>query len=302
MSMTEALLKYTDEEYIEPPHGFCAGCSIPLALRWFLKIMGEKTVLAMPPGCAAPSVLFPKPSLVHKGKRIKVLNTPFGSVVIFSGGLKSAYVLRGDMETQVVAWAGDGATFDIGFAALSASADRNEDIIYVCYDNEAYQNTGGQRSSATPWQATTTTNPLPMPKAEQKKDIVLIMAAHRIPYAATLSVAYPGDFMRKVMKAKQTKGFRFLHILTPCVAAWRFPVRLGIKISRLAVQTNVFPLLEIESGCKIDITVNSKGLPVEEYVKIQGRYRHLTQEQIVQLQAGVEQRWNQLQYLANYGK
>jgi pyruvate ferredoxin oxidoreductase beta subunit/2-oxoisovalerate ferredoxin oxidoreductase beta subunit len=300
MTTTEIPLRYTKEEYIQPPHGFCVGCSIPIALRWFLKVTGEKVILLMPPGCASPSVLFPKPSLIHQGKRIKIVATPFGSAAIFAGGVKSALVARGDTETQVVAWAGDGATLDIGLAAVSAAAERNEDIIYVCYDNEAYQNTGNQRSSATPWGVRTTTNPLPKPKMEYKKDIMSIIIAHRIPYAATLSTAYPDDFMRKVQKAKRSSGFRFLHILTPCVTGWQFPLELGVKISRLAVQTKVFPLFEAE-GDAITITKEPKGLPVEEYIRVQGRYRHLTKEQVDMIQNEVDKRWNQLQYLARYG-
>lgn len=300
MTTTKMPSKYTKEEYVKPPHGFCAGCPIPIALRWFLKVVGEKVVLLMPPGCAAPSVLFPKPSLIYQGQRIKVLMTPFGSASIFAGGVKSALIARGDTETQVVVWAGDGATFDIGLAGVSAAAERNEDIIYVCYDNEAYQNTGNQRSSATPWGVITTTNPLPTPKMEYKKDIMSIITAHRIPYAATLSIAYPDDFMRKVEKAKALNGFRFLHLLTPCVAAWLFPAGLGVEVSRLAVETKVFPLFEAEYGDTITITKEPKGSPVEEYFRVQGRYRHLTKEQVDMLQNEVDKRWNQLQYLAKY--
>lgn len=301
MTTTEMPLRYTKEkECIQPPHGFCPGCSIPSALRWFFKVVGEKVILLMPPGCASPSVLFPKPSLIHHGKRIKIVATPFGSAAIMAGGLKSALVAQGDTETQVVAWAGDGATFDIGLAAVSAAAERNEDIIYVCYDNEAYQNTGNQRSSASPWGGRTTTNPLPTPKMEHKKDIMSIIAAHRVPYAATLSTAYPDDFMRKVEKAKAINGFRFLEILTPCVAGWRFPIELGVKVARLAVQTKVFPLFEVEYGDAITITKEPKGLPIEEYLRVQGRYRHLTKEQTDMLQREVDKRWNQLQYLASY--
>jgi len=273
-----------------------------MAMRWFLKVTGEKVIFVMPPGCASPSVLFPKPSLVYQGQRIKTLAVPFASAAIFSGGLKAALTTRGDNETLVVAWAGDGATFDIGLAAVSAAAERNEDIIYVCYDNEAYMNTGNQRSSATPRGARTTTNPLPAAKVENKKDIMSIMMAHGIPYAATATIAYPDDLMRKVQKAKSIRGFRFLHLLTPCVVGWLFPAELTVKVSRLAVETKVFPLFEVEDGLNLTINKEPKEIPVEEYVKIQGRYRHLTPEQIAQLQRSAEQRWNQLQYLANYGK
>jgi pyruvate ferredoxin oxidoreductase beta subunit/2-oxoisovalerate ferredoxin oxidoreductase beta subunit len=272
-----------------------------MAIRWFLKVTGEKVIFVMPPGCASPSVLFPKPSLIYQGQPIKTLAVPFGSAAFSAGGLRTALTARGDTETLVVAWAGDGATFDIGLGAVSAAAERNEDIIYVCYDNEAYMNTGNQRSSATPWGARTYTNPLPTPKMENKKDIMSIIMAHTIPYAATATIAYPDDLMRKVQKARSLSGFRFLHLLTPCVAGWLFPAELTVKVSRLAVETKVFPLFEVEDGA-ITINKQPKGIPLEEYVKIQGRYRHLTPEQLTQLQTSVEQRWNQLQYLAKYRK
>lgn len=301
MTTTEVPSKYTKKEYVQPPHGFCPGCAVPMAIRWFLKVTGEKVIFVMPPGCASPSVLFPKPSLIYQGQPIKTLAVPFGSAAFSAGGLRTALTARGDTETLVVAWAGDGATFDIGLGAVSAAAERNEDIIYVCYDNEAYMNTGNQRSSATPWGARTYTNPLPTPKMENKKDIMSIIMAHTIPYAATATIAYPDDLMRKVQKARSLSGFRFLHLLTPCVAGWLFPAELTVKVSRLAVETKVFPLFEVEDGA-ITINKQPKGIPLEEYVKIQGRYRHLTPEQLTQLQTSVEQRWNQLQYLAKYRK
>jgi len=150
MNMTERTLRYSDIEYIVPPHGFCPGCGVALAIRYFLKAIGEKVVLVTPPGCASPAVLFPKRSLVREGRLLDIVACPFGSAAIFAGGIKTALMARGDLETQIIAWAGDGATFDIGFSAVSAAAERNEDIIYVCYDNEAYMNTGSQRSSLPP--------------------------------------------------------------------------------------------------------------------------------------------------------
>ena len=152
-----------------------------------------------------------------------MLSVPFGSTATLAGGVKSGLTAKGDLTTEVVAWAGDGATFDIGFQGLSAAAERNEDIVYVCCDNEAYMNTGNQRSSATPGNVLTSTNPDPAPKSESKKDIALILAAHNIPYLCTANIAYPDDFMRKVKKAKEIEGFRFFHVLCPCATGWRFP-------------------------------------------------------------------------------
>lgn len=302
MNMTETPLRYDDIEYIDPPHGFCSGCSVVLALRYFLKAVGDKVVLVMPPGCAAPSVLFPKRSLVHRGKLLDIVSCPFGSAAIFAGGIKTALEARGETETEVIAWAGDGATFDIGFGGVSAAAERNEDIIYVCYDNEAYMNTGNQRSSATPWGAKTSTNPLPMPKNEQKKDMMWVMMGHQVPYAATASVAYADDLMAKAKKAKNLRGFRFLHILTPCVPGWGYPPELTVKISKLAVQTRLFPLYEVEDGTKITVNKRPKGKKLKAFIELQERFKHLTSDDIAQLQAEVERRWNRLNHMAGFGE
>ena len=305
MSMTRIPSEYLKEEYIYPPQGglsTCPGCVLPAYLRLFLKIVGDKVIFVGVPGCAAILMLYPRYAIRPQGKSIPLLSSPLGSAASFASGLKSALTAKGDTQTNVVAWTGDGAAFDIGFGALSSAAERNEDIIYVCNDNEAYQNTGDQRSSATPWGATTTTNPPPNPKAETKKDIMSLMAGHGIPYAATASIGYLDDFIRKVQKAKDIKGFRFLHLLVPCVTGWRFPEELAVKLSRLAVETKIFPLFEIQDGITYTINKEPEGIAVEEYIKIQGRYRYLTLEQIADIQKKVDQRWHRLQWLASYNQ
>jgi len=302
MNTTETQLRYTDDEYIQPPHGFCPGCGVALALRYFLRAIGDKIVLVMPPGCASPSVLFPKRSLIRDGKLLDIIACPFGSTSFMAGGIKTALEARGDTETQVVAWAGDGATFDIGFGAVSAAAERNENIIYVCYDNEAYMNTGNQRSGATPWGAKTATNPPPDSKNENKKDIMWIMMGHYLPYLATATIAYPDDLMAKVKKAKAMSGFRFFHILTPCIPGWGYRSELTVKVSKLAVQTKLFPLYEIENGTKITINKKPKAKRLEEYIKPQGRFRHLTSDDVNQMQSLVEKRWERLNWLADFGE
>ncbi len=299
MHMTGRQSRYSSEEYIEPPHGFCPGCGVALALRQFLKAVGDRIVLVMVPGCASPSVLFPKPSLAHNGRQLDVIASTFGSASIFAGGIKSGLEARGEMETHVVAWAGDGATFDIGFGALSASAERNENIVYVCYDNEAYMNTGNQRSGATPWGAKTATNPYPQVKHENKKDIMWIMMGHGVPYAATATISYADDLMAKAKKAAKIKGFRFLHILTPCVAGWGYRSELTVELSRLAVETGVFPLLEIEDGTKLTINRTPKRRSLEEYINAQGRFKHMTAADIDHFRGDIEKRWKRLQYLAD---
>jgi len=300
MNMTEKTLRYNDIEYIVPPHGFCPGCGVALALRYFLKVVGEKVILVMPPGCASPAVLFPKRSLARDGRLLDIVACPFGSAATFAGGIKTALAAKGDVDTQVIAWAGDGATFDIGFSAVSAAAERNEDIIYVCYDNEAYMNTGSQRSSATPWGAKTSTNPPPAKKDEAKKDIMWIMMAHEPPYEATATIAYPDDLMAKAKKAKGIKGFRFFHILTPCVPGWGYRPELTVKVSKLAVQTRLFPLYEIENGTKVTINKNPKPKDLKEFIELQARFRHLTSDDIHLLESGINRRWAKLSHMAEF--
>jgi len=307
MNMTERLLKYYSkkgEEYLRPArggHAGCPGCAMAVALRLFTRGMGEKVVFVSTMGCAMVLAVGPEGVITKRdGEYIPWLFTPFGSSAICAGGLKAALTVRGDTETEVAVWAGDGAAFDIGFGGLSAAAERNEDILYACYDNEGYQNTGNQRSSATPWGAITTTSPVPAPKMESKKAITMIMADHCIPYVATASIAYPDDLIRKAQKAKNINGFRFLHILTPCPVGWRFPSELTVKLSRLAVETKIFPLFEVESGTTFTINRQPEGIPVEKYIRMQGRYKHLTSDQIAEIQKDTDEKWRRLQWLATY--
>ena len=295
--MTEQPSRYDSTEYLSSPNGFCAGCGVALALRYFLKAMGGRIVLVMPPGCAAPSVLFPRRSLLEDGKPIDIVSSPFGSTAILAGGIKSGLSARGETETQVVVWAGDGATFDIGLSGLSAAAERNEDILYVCYDNEAYMNTGNQRSSATPWGAKTSTNLPPVMKKEGKKDLMWMLMGHGIPYAASATVAYPDDLMTKVRKAKAIQGFRFFHILTPCVPGWGYKPERTVEISRLAVQTRFFPLIEIE-GPSLAVGKITKKRELKEFVGAQSRFKHFTGADLLRLEKELETRWARLSHMA----
>ena len=287
--------KYADlKDTLTPPpggHSACPGCGEILAMRYFLNAVGDKIILVMPPGCAGANINAPGPSFPPA---IRALATPFMTSPILAGGLCSALRARGDTETTVIAWTGDGATFDIGMASLSGAAERNEDIIYVCYDNEGYMNTGNQRSSATPQGARTSTNPEPAFKAERKKDIMQIMAAHCVPYAATASIAFPEDLMAKSRKAMGMRGFRFLHILTPCPTGWAYRSEKTIELARLAVDTRLFPLYEIESGVYTRINREPPGAPLEEYIRVQGRFRSLTAEQIEGFKEEVEHKWQYL--------
>jgi len=300
--MIEIRSKYPRSEYMEAPHSACPGCALPLALRYFLKVVGEKVVFVTPPGCAPVIINVPRRIIKYGGQLIRVLNCPFGSAATFAAGFKTGLTERGDTETEVVAWAGDGATLDIGLGAVSAAAERNEDIIYVCYDNEAYMNTGNQRSSATPLGAITTTSPPSAPKSESKKDIMSIIVSHSIPYAATLTIAYPDDFMKKVQVAKNMKGFRFLYILIPCPTGWRFRAEETVKISRLAVETKVFPLYEVKNGFTFVINKEPNGIPLVKYIEIQGRYAHLTSQQMEEIEQRIEQKWKWLKWLTGFEK
>ncbi|HAJ25952.1 MAG TPA: pyruvate synthase subunit beta [Syntrophus sp. (in: bacteria)] len=268
-------------------HVGCPGCGATIAMRFVLKALGEKTVMVLPACCwsviAGP---FPQSSL-----RIPVIHTAFETGGATASGVRAALDMKGDTETTVITWAGDGGTFDIGFQALSGAVERNEDFIYACYDNEAYMNTGIQRSSSTPYGAWTTTTTGADWKKLRKKNIVEALVAHRIPYAATANIAFPEDLIRKVKKAKAIKGSKFLHIYASCPTGWRIPSEMSIKIARMAVQTNIFPLYEVENGVNYTINYKPKEYLVREYFKLQGRFRHLKDTDLDQIQEMVNEDW-----------
>jgi len=279
-----------DRELMCSGHVGCPGCGATIAMRFMLKALGEKTVMVLPACCwsviAGP---FPQSSL-----KIPVIHTAFETGGATASGVRAALDMRGDEDTTVITWAGDGGTFDIGFQALSGAVERNENFIYICYDNEAYMNTGIQRSSSTPYGAWTTTTSGSDWKKLRKKNIVEALVAHRIPYAATANIAYPEDLVRKVKKAKDVKGSRFLHIYASCPTGWRIPSEMSIKIARMAVQTNIFPLYEVENGVNYTINVKPREYLVREYFKLQGRFRHLSEEDLDQIQAMVNEDWELL--------
>jgi len=281
---------FPDEEYLMSGHLACSGCGASIGIRYALKALGEEIVVIVPASCFSVIVgVFPYHSL-----KVPVYHVAFETAASTATGVKAGLEMTGDSTTMVLAWAGDGGTFDIGLQALSGAAERNDDFIYVCYDNEAYMNTGIQRSSATPLLTWTTTTPLQQTKEEAKKNIMEIMAAHRIPYAATASVAYPEDFFNKMKKAKGIRGFRFIHILSTCPTGWRLPTQLSIKAARLAVLTRIFPLYEIEDGEQYTLNLKPDPRPVKEYLKLQGRFSHLADSEIEIIQENVERAWERL--------
>ena len=297
--MSQTIIKdlMPKEELLASGHLACPGCAAPIAMNLVLKALGPQTVVTLPACCwsiiAGP---WPQSSL-----RVPLFHAAFETAGATASGIKAGLVARGDTETTVIAWAGDGGTFDIGLQALSGAAERNEDIIYFCYDNEAYMNTGIQRSSATPWGAWTTTTPAIEPESTPKKDIVSILAAHGIPYIATASVAYPVDLVEKVEKARTIRGTRFIHILAPCPPGWKTQNDETIDLARQAVQSRVFPLFEVEHGRNWRLTVDHAGDPVDPYIRRQARFKHLTDEQLVLIQKDVDDRWERLQRRVKYG-
>ncbi|MCL6431445.1 MAG: pyruvate synthase subunit beta [Anaerolineae bacterium] len=279
-----------ERELLHPGHVACPGCGAAIAMRLALKALGDDLVVIIVASCwsiiAGP---FPYSSL-----QVPTLHSAFETGGSAASGVKAALRRRGRPDTTVMAWAGDGGTFDIGFQALSGAVERNEDFIYVCYDNEAYMNTGIQRSSATPLGAWTTTTPVASPKDTPKKDIVAIMAAHGIPYTATASIGYPEDLVRKLQKAASIRGSKFIHILSPCPSGWKSEPEETVKIARLAVQSRIFPLYEVERGERYTVTVRPPAVPVIEYLRRQGRFNHLSVAQIEAIQANADRAWERL--------
>ncbi|MBD3184111.1 3-methyl-2-oxobutanoate dehydrogenase subunit beta [Candidatus Poribacteria bacterium] len=282
-------LTLPEQELMSSGHKGCQGCGGVMAMRYALKALGEDTIVVIPACCW--TVLegeFPYTSL-----RVPLLHTAFETAASASSGVRAALRVKGKDDVNVMAWAGDGGTFDIGMQALSGAVERNEDFIYVCYDNEGYMNTGIQRSSSTPYGAWTTTTPVDAFEKAHKKNMVDIMVSHDIPYAATASIAYPEDLIRKLNKAKSIEGAKFIHILAPCPSGWRCASNQTVKLARLAVETNVFPLYEVEHG-KYTINRKPRKKPAKEYLSLQGRFRHISDEVAAEIQEQIDAGWEKL--------
>ncbi len=288
------------EEHIAPGHRACQGCAEVLAVRHVLKAIGPDAVMAMATGCME-IISSPYP---FTSWNIPWIHVAFENAAAVGSGVESALkVLRRkrripDRHITVVAMGGDGGTSDIGFQALSGMFERGHKMIYVCVDNEAYMNTGIQRSSSTPYGASTTTSPAgrlrPMGQNTWKKDMTAIAAAHNIPYAATACPSFYTDLMTKVRKAKEVEGPAYIHILSVCPTGWRVPPEKAIEYGQLAVDTGVFPLYEVDHGVW-RMTRKPKELkPIAEYFKGQGRYRHLDQGLTAQIQEKVSRNWERL--------
>ncbi|HET8724014.1 MAG TPA: thiamine pyrophosphate-dependent enzyme [Anaeromyxobacteraceae bacterium] len=274
---------------LRPGNGNCGGCGMSTAFQFLARAREERLLqVVIPASCAAVAVgQFP-----YSAMGVPTILSTFGSAAAVATGLAHAARLNGE-DTRVVCWAGDGGTYDIGMASLSGAAERDEDLLYVCYDNEIYGNTGGQRSSATPHGAATVNTP--RGKGEQKKDVLGIVAAHRVPYAATVSLAHPQDAIRKMRKALDLRGFRFLHVLAPCPTGWKSEPALGIELVRLAVRSGLFPVVEIVDGRRTTINVEPdfSEEALELYLSLQRRFQR-SEISAAELRPAIERNWRDL--------
>jgi pyruvate ferredoxin oxidoreductase beta subunit len=294
----------TKKEYFAPGHRSCQGCAEALAVRLVAKALGNNVVVCAATGCME-IVSSPLP---YTSWRVPWLHVAFENTGATLSGAEAGFralIRKGkltDKGTVFLGMGGDGATADIGLQALSGAFERGHNFVYVCYDNEAYMNTGIQRSSSTPFGAATTTSPAgkakPVGQVTWKKNMPRIAVAHNIPYVATACSSYPLDLIQKIEKAAAKHGPAYVHILSVCPTGWRIPPDRAIWIGRLAVETGVFPLYEVEDG-KYKITHQVDELrPVEDYLKPQGRFRHLTPEMIETIQKRVRQDYNDLKSMA----
>ena len=294
--MPENLFKINAKEYILPGTRACQGCGLSLAYRYALKALRENTIVTLPASCLCVlHGIYPSTPVM-----IPCLNNSFASTAASASGLVAGLQAMNRTDITVMAIAGDGGTFDMGIQSLSGAAERGTDFIYVCYDNEGYMNTGTQRSSATPLGALTTTTPIAT-KQQHKKDFIKIMEAHDIAYLATASPSYPIDLYDKFVKAKKIRGTRYIHLYVPCPPGWAYPPKDTVKMGRLAVETGVTPLFEIENG-RFRFTGRSKSmaekgnrLPVINYLEKQGRFRKMNIEQLHQMQRWVDGKWQEYQ-------
>ncbi len=279
----------SEEELLAPGHRACPGCGEALAIRLALKAVGKDVIIAQATGCMEV-VTTPYPETAW---RVPWIHAAFENVAAVASGVEAALKVMGKHGIKPIAIAGDGGTADIGLQALSGAIERGHNFLYICTDNEAYMNTGIQRSSTTPYGAWTTTTPVGVVKKGKdrpKKDVPAIIAAHGAPYVATASVSYPTDYIEKVKKAMAIEGPTYVHVHCPCPPGWRFDSDKTIEVARLAVLSCAWILYEVEDGVSKVTFKPPKRRPVADYLKLQGRFRHLTDDEIAEIQRMVDER------------
>ena len=301
----KGLKELPTEEPLSPGHRLCPGCGASIVVRQVLLAAPKDTIIAEATGCLEVSTaLYP-----YSAWNRPWIHSAFENAAAVASGVESGFkalARRGEAkEHPIIVFGGDGGTYDIGIQALSGAIERGHRFLYICYDNEAYMNTGIQRSGGTPlgaWTTTTQVGSVRAGKQEMKKDLVSIVVAHHVPYAATASISHWRDLMTKVRKALSKEGPTFLHVIAPCTRGWRFDSEKTIRMARLAVETRLFPLYEVENGVyKVTFPVASPK-PVEDYLKLQGRFGHLFQPQnaaeLEAIKKGVDENYRRLEKLS----
>ncbi len=294
------VLKET-QNIMTPGSSACQGCGGELILRRVMQIAGNNSVFAVPPGCMAGAGV--DGWNFSNGCTAPIHITLLDNTASFMSGVSEIYQRRGRTDVNIVAIAGDGATADCGFQSLSGAAERGAKMLYVCYDNEGYMNTGYQRSSTTSLGSNTSTTPAGAAingKEQQQKYVPLIMAMHNVEYCATASPSSMADLVAKIQKglAASKKGFAYLHVFSPCPTGWKFAPDQSIQVARKAVASNMFPLWEKKEG-KLFLTANHMPISVAEFVKNIGKFKSLTDEEIAAIQLMVDERYALLQTLAS---
>jgi pyruvate ferredoxin oxidoreductase beta subunit len=287
------------EEYLAPGHRGCAGCGNAIAVRLALKACGKDTIVVSPTGCTEVTTT-PYPETAWK---VPWIHVNFENAAAVASGIEAAIKVlleknRRRKKEKVLAIAGDGGTADIGLQALSGAMERGHNMVYVCIDNEAYMNTGVQRSGSTPYGASTTTSPagkLSIGEDKEKKDLPRIIASHGVPYVATASISFPLDFMEKVKKAASAEGPSYIHVLTPCATGWGFPPEKTIELGRLAVDSGMWILYEIINGKETITYKPTVKARVKDYLGQQKRFKHLDDKTIDKIQKDIDERWGKCQ-------
>jgi len=277
------------EDLFVSGHRACPGCGLALGVRHVLRATGNKVVVVTPTGCLETFSL----TYGYSAWRVPFIHHLFENGPSVASGVAATLKSKGRDDVRVLVLGGDGATFDIGFGAMSGMLERNEDVLYICFDNGAYMNTGGQRSGATPLYASTSTQPvgaIAKGKVVEKKDMPAIVASHGVEYIATASIAYLKDLQKKVRKAMTYHGSRYIQVDTPCPSVWGFPSDMTLEVGRLGVRSGLVPLFEMDHGKITAVRKIKERIPVMDYLKTQKRFRHLvandkTKEELATIQS-----------------